>query len=128
MTPFLHKMPVVLAATCLALALQSLAAHGAGIANPGRLFYTPVQRAKLEAARSQDVSSIGNPRPDATAVAVRYDGLLIRSDGKTMRWADGKAADARSVQGLKPGQLRSEGKVYEPYEVVSPAPFQDSAP
>jgi hypothetical protein len=71
---------------------------------------------------------------DATA-PLRYDGVLIRSDGKTTRWIDGKAQpDGAGVSGLKPGQIRADGKVYEPYQVLRPSPnpaepgTKDSAP
>lgn len=104
---------------------------------PGRLFYTPVQRAQLESARtrnatqqarqSQPGSSDGAPAP------LRFDGMVIRSDGKTTRWVNGKPQlDGAGVSGLKPGQIRAGGKVYEPYQVLRPRPAEpavkDSAP
>ena len=48
---------------------------------------------------------------------------MTRSDGKTTRWVDGKAqVGPSSVSGLKPGQIRADGKVYEPYQVLRPTP------
>ncbi|MBU1395904.1 MAG: hypothetical protein KKE84_07150 [Gammaproteobacteria bacterium] len=91
---------------------------------PGRLFYTPEQRAQLEAARVRNVTQVGRAAPDAGAPPpVRYDGVLVRSDGKTTRWVDGQPQlDASGVAGLKPGQIRADGRVYEPYQVLRPSP------
>jgi hypothetical protein len=107
----------------------SLFIQGSSLAEPlelGRLYYTPAQRAQLEAARSNNVTqlAIQNKRGGATSSAsapLRYDGVVIRSDGKTTRWVDGKAqVGPSSVTGLKPGQIRADGKVYEPYQVLRP--------
>ena len=101
---------------------------GAGVAapDPGRLFFTPAQRAQLEDARARDVTqpSPGQQTTSASAPApLRYDGVVIRSDGKTTRWIDGKVRrDGAAVSGLKPGQIRADGKVYEPYQVLRPTP------
>ncbi len=94
---------------------------------PGRLFYTPAQRAQLESARAHNVTQLGgkNKRgsPDGAPAPLRFDGLVIRSDGKTTRWVDGKPQlDGSGVAGLKPGQIRADGKVYEPYQVLRPSP------
>lgn len=108
----------------------SLCLCGSGLAAtsspdlPGRLFYTPEQRAQLEAARirnttqaGQTASGVGVPPP------TRYDGMLIRSDGKTTRWVNGKPqAGTSGVAGLRPGQIRADGHVYEPYQVLRPSP------
>ncbi len=105
------------------LLLVTLGMYGASLAaDPGRLFYTPDQRAQLENARIHHAT--GKPGwSDSAPAPLRYDGVVIRSDGKTTRWVDGKAeAGASSVKGLKPGQIRADGKVYEPYQVLRPAP------
>jgi len=93
----------------------------------GRLFYTPVQRAQLESARTHNVTQRAgqNPRssPDDATAPLRFDGMVIRSDGKTTRWVDGKPQlDGSAVSGLRPGQIRADGKVYEPYQVLRPSP------
>lgn len=105
-----------------------LLACDSGLAAPvdlGRLFYTPEQRAQLEAARIRSGvapaahGTVG--APDRASAAVRFDGLVIRSDGKTTSWVDGKPQPGPSaVPGLKPGQIRVDGKVYEPYQVLRP--------
>ncbi|MBW8306835.1 MAG: hypothetical protein K0M46_08375 [Thiobacillus sp.] len=104
---------------------MSLCLCGSGLAAqdlPGRLFYTPDQRAQLEAARARNVTQVRQATPDAgTPPPIRYDGVVIRSDGKTMRWVDGKPqTGASGVAGLKPGQIRADGRVYEPYQVLRP--------
>ena len=108
-----------IAAVCL---LALLAAGPAWAANPGRLFYTPAERAQLESARAHGPSSKTGSIP-AAADAVRYDGLVVRADGQRIRWVNGKPQlDAAGVEGLKPGQLRAGKRIYEPYQVLTPAP------
>jgi len=111
---------------CLPLSLcaaeASLAAEPADL---GRLFYTPAQRAQLESARPHAVT-LGThpsqaPNPDSAITPLRFDGVMTRSDGKSTRWVDGKAQLGTSgVAGLKPGQIRLDGKVVEPYQVLRP--------
>jgi hypothetical protein len=103
----------------------SLCLCGSGFAagtDPGRLFYTPAERAQLENARARGPSSKTNGFPGA-ADAVRYDGLVVRADGQRIRWVNGKAQlDTAGVEGLKPGQIRAGKRVFEPYQVLTPAP------
>lgn len=99
----------------------------------GRLFYTPAQRAQLESVRARNVSQLAgqNKRgsPDGAPAPLRFDGMVIRSDGKTTRWVDGKPQrDGSGVSGLKPGQVRADGRVYEPYQVLRPTPPGSAAP
>lgn len=117
-----HALAAVLAAAVLAAAAlaQGASAHAAP-PEPGRLFYTPAQRAQLEAARSR-----GSARPATASVQAaedapqRYDGMIIRSDGQVTHWVDGKPA-ATAPRSLQPGQTRAGSRVYEPYQLLPPA-------
>ncbi len=125
---FVH-LPLSLMLT-LGFGGASLAAQPA---DPGRLFYTPAQRAQLEAARSRNVTQIKQAAPETATPPLRFDGIVIRSDGKGTRWVNGQPQASRAgVAGLKPGQIRAEGRVYEPYQVLrpiaDPALGKESAP
>lgn len=91
---------------------------------PGRLFYTPAQRAQLESARTRNVTQLANPNKadkPASVPPLRYDGVVTRSDGQSTRWVDGKAEFGESsVKGMKPGQTRANDRIYEPYQVLRP--------
>jgi hypothetical protein len=92
-----------------------------------RLFFTPAQRAEMQTLRTRPTPRLAHPEqpgsPDAVPAPVQFDGVLIRSDGNTTRWVDGKAqAGAAGVTNMKPGQIRANGKLYEPYQVLRPQP------
>ena len=98
----------------------------------GRLFYTPAQRAQLESARARNQTQRASPKQRQAVSApapLRFDGVVIRSDGQSTRWVNGKAeVGASSVTGLKPGQIRANGKMYEPYQVLRPQPSSPAEP
>lgn len=116
----------------LALYLIGIGTGMAAPADPGRLFFTPAQRAQLEAVRARNAPPSGPGHPlstDSAPAPLRYDGVVIRSDGSTTRWIDGKAQrDGSAVSGLKPGQIRANGRVYEPYQVLRPRPTEPASP
>jgi hypothetical protein len=86
----------------------------------GRLFYTPAQRAELEAARARNVTQ-ARPAEPAVTQPQHFDGVIIRSDGASTSWINGRQqAGAPGAAGLKPGQTRANGKVYEAYQVLRP--------
>ena len=109
------------------LAALSLVVLGLASESPaadlGRLFYTPAQRAQLEAARARNVTQAPSAAPAAAAAPPqRFDGVVIRSDGASTSWINGRPHTGVSgAAGLKPGQVRSAGQVYEPYQVLRPA-------
>lgn len=114
----------------LVLYLVSLGAGAAAPADPGRLFFTPAQRAQLEAARARNAtpSRPGSPIDNGPA-PLRYDGVVIRSDGTATRWIDGTAhRDGSAVSGLKPGQVRANGRIYESYQILRPLPPEPARP
>jgi hypothetical protein len=104
----------------------------AAMTEMGRLFYTPAQRAQLETTRVHGTqpSSQRNPRADDAEIPpLRFDGVMSRSDGITTHWVDGKAqVGTSSVSGLKPGQIRANGKIYEPYQILRPTPASTVEP
>jgi len=122
--PIRHGMRHHCSAWIFSVSLCLCGSGFAATADPGRLFYTPAQRAQLEAARARNVTQGRQAAPDAgTPPPIRYDGVMIRSDGKTTRWVDGQPqTGASGVAGLKPGQIRADGRVYEPYQVLRPNP------
>jgi hypothetical protein len=94
---------------------------------PGRLFYTPQQRAMLGNARthkitrSQQSNSAGHA--PAHSAPLSFDGAITRSDGSVTYWVDGRpyaGAPSAGIRGLKPGQIRANNKVYEPYQLLRP--------
>lgn len=117
---------------CLVLSpITAMAAAPQVTPIPGRLFYTPTQRAMLSDARirkltdhpnmSTATSSLPTPAP------VSFDGLITRSDGVATHWVNGRPYVGRSsdkVHNLKPGQTRAAQKIYESYEIRQPEPVR----
>lgn len=100
-------------------------------ADPGYLFYTPAQRTQLEQARARNITTQRVGAPASEPAPLRYDGTVIRSDGRTTHWIDGRPQAAPGgAAGLKPGQVRTDGRILEPYQVLrpTPAPVEKPAP
>lgn len=98
----------------LALALALPASHA--VQPLGRLFYTPAQRAQLDAARSRKerpVAAVEAEQPQPLPETITYDGVVRRSDGKTTVWInnrpiyDGKAPDGVPLT----SRVRPDGSV-----------------
>lgn len=116
------------------LSLLPLLGGGYGVAMgapgkplPGRLFYTPAQRAMLINARTQKVTEIPKSAAPPVAAPMRFDGVITRSDGVTTHWINGRP-HAGQPPNLKPGQTRAQQQVYEPYQVLGPAPLETPNP
>lgn len=98
----------------------AMAAPGQPI--PGRLFYTPAQRAMLINARTHKVTEIQKSISPPVASPVRFDGVITRSDGVTTHWINGRPHVGQpGPMNLKPGQTRAQQRVYEPYQLQRPS-------
>ena len=94
----------------LVLALGLLGAAPVGAQELGRLFFTPEQRAALDArraARLPDKPSVVRESP-----TTRVDGYVARSSGRSTVWVDGEALpDGTQPEGLRVQRGRDAGKV-----------------
>ena len=106
----------------VALALIVMTATGvATAAELGRMFFTPAQRAALDAARKQnvrvDIGNEDNEKP-ATAAApapvpqnVSVNGLIQRSDGNSTVWLNNKPITGQSSGGLNISTRKGDTRV-----------------
>lgn len=107
-------------------------AHAASLS--GRLFYTPAQRAQIEAGRNRSTPVPAADTPGAQDTT--YNGYVLRSDGRATLWINGQPRRLQhapatpgklklpALPALKPGQEFNTryGRVLEPYERAAPAP------
>lgn len=98
----------------------------------GRLFYTPAQRAEMEAARNHATPPAAGIVSDPQDTV--YNGYIRRSDGRTTLWINGQPRRLQHTSGtpgklklpttpvLKPGQEFNTqyGRVLESYERPAP--------
>jgi hypothetical protein len=102
--------------------LSAMACSPAGQAELGRLLYTPQQRQGLENARMQN-RSVAEQATATTTLPLTYDGIVLRSDGRSTRWINGKPQSGNSYalttrgKTLKPGQTVVGNSVYEPHGI-----------
>lgn len=70
----------------------------------GRLFFTPEERARLDASRKEALANAARPkavvpaeapRPAPTARVLTLNGIVHRSDGETIVWVNGKPVPPR---------------------------------
>ena len=106
-------------------------AHADGLS--GRLFYTPTERAQLEAGRNR-------PPPAPAENPIRtpdtlFNGYVLRSDGRATQWINGEPRQLQQLPAspgklklpatpaLKPGQEydTQSGRVREPYQRATPS-------
>lgn len=114
---------------CLMLFISPLA-HADELT--GRLFYTPAERAQLEAGRKHPAPPSADslaPTPDTL-----YNGYVQRSDGRITQWINGAPQPRQAAPGkpgilklpatpaLKPGQEFNPetGRILEPYQRATP--------
>jgi hypothetical protein len=109
-------------AAWLALALVvALSAHAADPAM-GRLFFTPAERAALEDARKRNIraeqlAEEAAKRPKAPAARdVTVSGVVMRSDGESFAWVNGKGVEGKTSDGLRVRHTAQPNKVvvYDP--------------
>ena len=81
-------MRTIVAATILAVAL--LAAQRAGAQELGRLFFTPEQRAALDARRKARVPDKPAAVPQVEAPVTRVNGAVRRAGGNSTVWVNGQ--------------------------------------
>ncbi len=86
---------------CLLLICACVLAPAPAVAQElGRLFFTPEQRAVLDARRRQRLPD--KPAPVAISPTTRVDGYVKRSRGKSTIWLDGNAI----ADGVRPDGIR----------------------
>ena len=84
----------------LALLLALLSAGPAAAQELGRLFFTPEQRAALDARRAARLPD--KPAAVAESPTTRVDGYVKRSSGKSTVWVDSEAMpDGLQLEGLR---------------------------
>jgi hypothetical protein len=105
-----------LATFLLALALT----QATSAAQPmGRLFYTPAERAQLDAMRTQKpppkqaAAAAPQEQPRPTSRTITYSGIVRRNDGKSTLWLNNKPVDEKdALSGLAvSGRVRPDGAV-----------------
>ena len=121
-------------ALALLALLTPLTAFGADTL--GRLFFTPDQRAQLDALRTKRVVA-SQTKEEPLPEVVTFNGIVRRSDGKTTVWVNNQAlseADLRDkpaiagrvsrdgkimLQATQPGTARTQLKVGQSAELLS---------
>lgn len=97
-------------AAALLLLCAALAPRAALAQDLGRLFFTPEQRAALDArrkARLPDKPAVVAPSP-----TTRIDGSVTRSSGRSTLWVDGTAVpDGTQPEGLRVRRERDASRV-----------------
>ena len=78
-------------AAVLAGVLGAAAATGAAAQDLGRLFFTPDQRAALDARRKARVPDKPASTPQVESPVTRINGMVQRSGGKSTVWVNGEA-------------------------------------
>jgi hypothetical protein len=66
----------------------------------GRLFFTPAQRAALDAGKKLATPKTGIPAPVAVRRPLDLRGVVIRSDGQRTVWVNGRAYQDQSPEGV----------------------------
>jgi hypothetical protein len=110
---------MIRALVSLVLVTLLVGATPAGAAQPiGRLFFTPAERAQLDVARAnkrvaEPASSKPSEPPPPQTQIITYNGIVRRSDGKSILWLNSRAADEKEALSGLPvsGRVRPDGGV-----------------
>jgi len=104
------------AALLFLLGLWLAAGAGAsGAQEFGRLFFTPEQRAALDARRKARVPDKPAATPVVASPTTRLDGYVTRSDGRSTVWVNGESLQEGSADAPRIDPSRgSEGRVRVP--------------
>lgn len=96
---------------CPLMLLAALTGAGSAHAQElGRLFFTPEQRAALDARRSARLTD--KPAAIVESPTTRVDGFVARSSGRSTVWVDGEALpDGVQPEGLRVQRGRDPSKV-----------------
>jgi hypothetical protein len=106
-------MKTAAALACLLMAL--LGAPPTAAQELGRLFFTPEQRAALDARRKARVPDKPAAVPQAESPVTRINGAVRRSGGKSTVWVNGEAIQEGAADGAKiTGRERGAGRVTLP--------------
>ena len=105
-------MRAALALAALLAPLLSLLPAAAGAQELGRLFFTPDQRAALDARRKARVPDKPAATPQVEQPVTRIDGAVRRSGGKSTVWVNGEPIP-ESSRG-EGARLQSQGNVSIP--------------
>jgi hypothetical protein len=90
---------------------------GAGAQELGRLFFTPEQRAALDARRKARVPDKPAATPQAESPITRINGAVQRSGGKSTVWVNGETIP----EGAQPGGPQVSPRAASPGRVSIPA-------
>ena len=86
-------------AAILAALLGAAASTGAGAQELGRLFFTPDQRAALDARRKARVPDKPAATPQVESPITRVNGAVQRAGGKSTVWVNGEAIPENAPPG-----------------------------
>src|SRR5258708_7020514 len=95
--------------------LIMLCAASSALADLGRMFFTPAQRATLDSARQKSKSTgVGNDEPAAGPPLpknVSVNGVVQRSDGKTTVWINNRAVTDKQADGMSVTTNKNDSRV-----------------
>jgi hypothetical protein len=107
--------------TALMVSLAGLLATaipaGAAAQDLGRLFFTPEQRAALDARRKARVPDRPVATPQAESPVTRVNGAVRRADGRSTVWLNGEAI----AEDAQPGGPRVAPRSAHPGRVLVPS-------